>query len=116
MSSSATVLSFFCVRKGANDWSQQELSEFYRVQSALLQGGVRITTDRGLSDEGDPWFAFCREDDGEVIAHFARIDDQYVVVSSAFSGVARGRDFRVLVAELIKARPQMLPSRSSHAI
>jgi hypothetical protein len=112
MSSSATVLSFFRVRKGASDWSQQELSEFYRVQSALLQGGVRITTDRGLSDEGDPWFAFCREDDGEVIAHFARIDHQYVVVSSAFSGVARGRDFRVLVAELIKARPQMLPSRS----
>jgi hypothetical protein len=113
MSSSATVLSFFRARKGASDWSQQELSEFYRVESALLQGGVMITTDRGLSDEGDPWFAFCREDDGEVIAHFARIDQQYVVVSSAFSGVARGRDFRVLIAELIKARPQMLPSRSS---
>jgi hypothetical protein len=113
MSSSATVLSFFRVRKGASDWSQQELSEFYRVESALLQGGVMVATDRGLSDEGDPWFVFCREDDGEVIAHFARIDHQYVVVSSAFSGVARGRDFRILVAELINARPQMLPSRSS---
>src|SRR5262249_10776731 len=33
----------------------------------------------------------------------------YFVVSSAFSGVARGRDFKLLVRELMEAHPLMLP-------
>jgi hypothetical protein len=109
MAASATVLQFSRVRKHAGDWTQQELSEFYRVEGALLQAGLRVVTDRGVSDEGDPWFVFCREEDSsDVIAHFARIDYQYVVVSSLFSGVARGPNFRLLVEELLNLHAQML--------
>jgi len=97
------------LRAGPRDWSTQELAEFYRVESALLQAGLAVTTDRGLSDEGGPWFVFCRRDDEEVISHFARINHEYVIVSPAFSGSARGSDFRKLVNELLDRQPLVLP-------
>ena len=102
-------LSFLRSRLTSRDWTTQEIAEFYRVESALVQAGLSIATDRGLSDEGDPWFVFCRQDTQEVIAHFARINSQYVIVSSAFSGIARGADFRALVNELLDSNPLMLP-------
>jgi hypothetical protein len=88
-------------RKGRN-WDAQELAEFYRVENALIQGGMRVVTDCGLSDEGDPWFVFSREHDDEPIVHFARIDGQYVIASPAYEGVARGLDFRSMVQELLE--------------
>ena len=109
MTQSGRVLSFLAARRSSNDWTQRELAEFYRVESALLQNGLLVVTDRGLSDEGDPWFVFCLSGNEEVIAHFARIDGYYFVVSSAFSGVARGRDFKLLVRELMEAHPLLLP-------
>jgi hypothetical protein len=108
MAQTGRVLSFLRARPSSGDWTQQELAEFYRVEGALLQGGLLVTTDRGFSDEGDPWFVFCRPDNEEVIAHFARIDGDYLVISSAFSGVARGRDFKLLIRELMQAHPLML--------
>jgi hypothetical protein len=92
----------------SRDWTQNELAEFYRVESALIQGGMRILTDRGMSDDGDPWFVFCREDDGEPVVHFARIDGRYVIASPAYDGTMRGRDFRVMVQHLIE-RHKLIP-------
>jgi len=111
--SSGLVLSFLRRSSGPSDWNQQELAEFYRVESALLQGGLSVTTDRGISDEGDPWFVFCRADDEraddeEVIAHFARIDREYLIVSNLHSGVARGSDFRRLICQMIELHPLLL--------
>jgi hypothetical protein len=111
---SGLVLSFLRRPANSTDWNQQELAEFYRVESALLQGGLSITTDRGISDEGDPWFVFCRADDEraddeEVIAHFARIDREYLIVSNLHSGVARGSDFRHLIRQMIESHPLLLP-------
>jgi hypothetical protein len=104
----SNVASLSLFRSRPRDWSNQELAEFYRVERVLIQSGMRVATDRGLSDEGDPWFVFCREDDSEPIVHFARIDGDYVVVSSAYEGVARGRDFRSLVQNIID-RQQLWP-------
>lgn len=87
------------------DWSQRELAEFYRVESALLQAGLRLESDRGLTDEGDPWFCFCRQDDGEVFVHFARLGAEYILVGPAFPEPARGRDFASLVEDLISRHP-----------
>ncbi len=89
----------------ARDWSQQEIAEFYRVESALVQAGVQLESDRGLSDEGDPWFIFCRLDNGEVFIHFARIDGLYVVDGAAFDQAARGSDFSALIRDLIARYP-----------
>ncbi len=87
------------------DWTQAEIAEFYRVESALIQAGLRIETERGISDEGEPWFVFCRADDGEVVIHFARIDGHYIVSSPAYDGVAQGLNFQALVRNLLDRHP-----------
>ena len=94
------------------DWSQQELAEFYRVEAALIQAGVRLATDRGLSDEGDPWFVFCREETGDPVVHLARIDGEYVIASEALEQISRGRDFRQMVQSLIDRHRATTPLAS----
>ena len=112
MLQSNQVLSFFraCER---GDWSQRELAEFYRVEDALTKSGVGISTDRGLTDEGEPWFVFFRQDNEEVIVHFARIGGEYVVASNFTEAVARGRNFQTLVRELLDSHPYVLPKQHS---
>ncbi len=103
------VAFLFASRPRSRDWTSQELAEFYRVESALIQGGMKISTDRGVSDEGDPWFVFCREEGGDPVVHFARIDGQYIIASPAYKGVARGLDFRSMVQDLI-SRHKLAPA------
>lgn len=105
----AQVLSFFQraprVQPGYSDWTQQELAEFYRVESALIRAGIRVGTDRGMSDENDPWFIFYRADDNEVVIHFARIDGEYIIAGPAYEEVARGFDFSALVRNMVARHP-----------
>lgn len=105
----AQVLSFFQrsprYAPQPADWSQQELAEFYRVESALLRAGIRVGTDRGLSDENEPWFIFYRSDDGEVVLHFARIDGEYLIAGPAYEEIARGLDFSTLVRNMVARHP-----------
>jgi hypothetical protein len=112
MLQSNQVLSFFraCER---GDWSQPELAEFYRVEDALTKTGVGISADRGLTDEGEPWFVFYRQDNEEVIVHFARIGGEYVVASNFTEAVFRGRNFQTLVRELLDSHPYVLPKQHS---
>jgi hypothetical protein len=106
----AQVLSFFqrsprYAPAPATDWTQQELAEFYRVESALIRAGIRVGTDRGLSDENEPWFVFYRADDGEVVIHFARIDGEYLIAGPAYEEIARGFDFSALVRNMVARHP-----------
>lgn len=105
----AQVLSFFQrtprIQPSHSDWTQQELAEFYRVESALIRAGIRVGTDRGMSDENDPWFIFYRADDNEVVIHFARIDGEYVIAGPAYEEVARGFDFSALVRNMVARHP-----------
>ena len=112
MLQSNQVLSFFRASE-RGDWSQRELAEFYRVEDALTKSGVGISTDRGLTDEGEPWFVFCRQDNEEVIVHFARIGGEYVVASNFTEAVFRGRNFQTLVRELLDSHPYVLPKQHS---
>src|SRR6478752_1815764 len=112
MLQSNQVLSFFRASE-RGDWNQRELAEFYRVEDALTKSGVGISTDRGLTDEGEPWFVFFRQDNEEVIAHFARIGGEYVVASNFTEAVARGRNFQTLVRGLLDSHPYVLPKQPS---
>ena len=85
----------------------QELAEFYRVEEALVRTGLGIETDRGISDEGDPWFIFCHGDSGDIVVHFARFDGCYVVASPAFDQCMYGENFRTLI-DLIDSHPVIL--------
>lgn len=87
------------------DWSTQERAEFYRVESALIQAGLRVITDSGLTDEGDPWFVFCRAEDDEVIIHFARIDGHYLVSAPSYCGTKTDTDFQTLVRSVVAHYP-----------
>lgn len=106
----AQVLSFFqrsprYAPSRVADWTQQELAEFYRVEAALIRAGIRVGTDRGLSDENEPWFVFYRTDDGEVVIHFARIDGEYLIAGPAYEEIARGFDFSSLVRNMVARHP-----------
>src|SRR5258708_38804345 len=94
---SAQVISLFDYFEASRDWTQRELSEFYRVEGALIQAGLQLETDRGVTDEGEPWFVFCRSDTGEAFIHFARVDGKYIAVGSAPHRGVEGRDFPALV-------------------
>lgn len=104
----ASVLPLFLRPSPLGDWGQQELAEFYRVESVLLQSGVSIETDRGVSDEGDPWFVFCRPQSGEVIVHFARHGREYIAAGGALGRVYKGRDFRSIIDEFISLQPVVM--------
>ena len=105
------VVPFFNFKSASrsHDWTDQELAEFYRVEASLIRANIPIVTDRGRSDEGDPWFVFCDANTGEIIVHFARFDGTYVVASPAFDGCARGRDFRALIEAQIASHPLVIP-------
>lgn len=96
------VTSLQSFKSRTRDWSPQDLAEFYRVESALIQAGILVYTDSGVTDEGDPWFVFCRESDNEIVVHIAHIDGHYIIASSAYMGVARGKDLRSMVRDLLE--------------
>ncbi len=88
------------------DWTNNELAEFYRIEASLIRNGISVETDRGVSDEGHPWFVFCRSDTGDVILHLARLDGHYLAASSVFGGSARGPDFKSLIQCVIGSQLQ----------
>ena len=95
----------FLRRVVSRGWSTQELAEFYRVESALVQSGLSISSGQGMSDEGDPWFVFCRAEDDEVIVHFARCDGRYLISAPSFGADVTGGDFNLLVRGLLERQP-----------
>lgn len=83
-------------------WSQQELADLYRVEALLIQAGMRIETERGLTDEGDPWFVFCQPD-GDVFVHLCRIDGDYLLDSPGLDRPLTGADFQGLIDQFVRS-------------
>jgi hypothetical protein len=100
---------------GSDDWTDQELVEFYRVEASLVQANIPIETDRGRSDEGDPWFVLCNANTGEIVVHFARFDGSFVAAGPALNINARMRDFRALIEAQIASHPCRPGGRSRAA-
>ena len=90
-------------------WNNQELADFYRATNILKQAGLDTLTDAGVTDEGDPWFVFLKPDTGDVIAHFARIDGQFIAVSSFSGEVFKGKDIRQIVDAMVDRHPLIIP-------
>jgi hypothetical protein len=111
----SSILNFFEARdrghaaEAPRGWTNQELAEFYRVADSLSQAGLPVDTDFGLSDEGEPWFAFYHPDTADVVAHFARIDGRFVAAGAALHEVVDGRDLREIIDRLLRTRPLMMP-------
>lgn len=90
------------------DWSNEELAQLYRVENALVQLNVRLETERGLSDDGDPWFVFCRAD-GEVLVHVARFDGFYHLHAPAVPFHLHGKSFIELTRAFVDRYPVSIP-------
>lgn len=56
-------------------WSKAELAELQRIRELLRPRGL-ADEEQGLTDQGDPWLAFCNAD-GTVLLHVARIGRTY---------------------------------------
>lgn len=79
-------------------WSNQELADLYRTQRILAQAGVTTEVDRGITDEGDPWFVFM-DGQGEVLVHFSRFDGVYLVSSQMQETPIKGDSLQDLVTQ-----------------
>jgi len=88
------------------DWSNQELADLFRVRQLLNGANVPVETDRGVTDEGDPWFVFCHAN-AEVFIHLCRIDGTYFLDSPNLLRPLRGADFNALIADFTN---QALPA------
>ena len=94
-------------------WSQSEQSEFLRAVSILRNAGLPIVTEGGLSDEGDPWTVFLREDTGDVVVHICRIEGQVIAASAASPDIVSGSSFRVVIDRILRSQPLVLPAAQS---
>jgi hypothetical protein len=101
--------SYFNGRARNRGWTNQEIAEFYRVSDILGRSGLSIAVDQGETDEGDPWLVFFREETGDVIAHFARVNSQFLAVSSLDNRLYRGEDVRAVVQQMLNGHPMFLP-------
>jgi len=90
------------------DWSNQELADLYRVKQLLERAGVPVSIDRGLTDEGDPWFVFCDAHD-EVFVHLCRLNGVFLLDSPNIDSPLRGDDFSQLIDSFVRraAPPQI---------
>jgi hypothetical protein len=92
------------------DWTNEELAELYRVEHALMQAQVALETDRGMTDEGDPWFVFCRPE-GDVLVHIARMEGRYHLFSPALPHPLSGSSFSSLTQSFVNTIPVPAPLR-----
>ena len=111
----ATILRFSFATK--RDWSNIEQAEFARAAALLRRSGLQIACEWGLSDEGDPWTIFLRQDTGDVIAHIARIDGRLFAASTVSGDVVAGPTLRSVMDKIVRSQPLvMLPPDQSGQI
>jgi hypothetical protein len=102
------VVTLFRPRLRSRDWTNEELAELYRVEGALVQARILVETDRGITDEGDPWFVFCRPD-GDVLVHIARFEGLYWLYTPALADPLTGSSFRALTQTFLDSFPVHVP-------
>ena len=85
-------------------WSGHELALFSHAAKLLSSGGLRIETDYGLTDEGEPWLVFCSAESGDVCGHFAKMREGYVACIPFREHGMRGGELRDLLCRFLRRR------------
>jgi hypothetical protein len=85
----ASVVRLIGVRGHRGDWAKSDLAQLHRAADVLRHFGCHLETDGGMTDEGEPWFAFCDAASDDVVAHFARISGTYIVSAPFLKGSLR---------------------------
>lgn len=107
----ADVLAFFR-QPTASDWTNAELAKLCWVQNVLTQASIPLEADRGRTDEGDPWFVFCRAD-GAVLLHIARVGGRYHLYSPVLRQPLIGTSFDELARTFVSALPVFVQPNAS---
>lgn len=112
---SASVVSLYEAREklGCKRWSNQDVAEIYRVADTLRRAGLPVECDEGHTDEGDPWYAFCNVNTGDVIVHFALIDNRYLADVAHLSVCFSGDSLRDIVNQFLSSYPVLVPDQQS---
>jgi hypothetical protein len=105
----ANVLAFL-PRRDPSRWQIDEIAECYRVIDILGSVGMSVTLEADVSDEGDPWLVFVREDSQDVIIHITRINGQVIAASAASESLFRGRSMRDVLQLILQTQPFVLPA------
>jgi len=96
-------------------WSKHELLHLDRAAKFLAANGTIVESDRGVTDEGDPWFVFCDRLSGEIVGHFARIDGHYVACVPFRGGAVTGYVLRDLINQFLRRHVHRPPQRVPRA-
>jgi len=100
----------FVPRRAPSRWQVDEIAECYRVIDILHGVGMAVSMEVGVSDEGDPWLVFVREDSQDVIFHIARMGGPLVAATAASDTLFHGRNMRDLLQRILQAQPFVLPA------
>jgi len=87
-----------------SDWSTQELALFYRAARSLSSEERCVETDHGLTDEGEPWLVFCDAESGDVLGHFARMNEEYFASIPFTRYALRGWELPDLLSRFLRRR------------
>ena len=85
-------------------WSTQELALFYRAARSLSFEELCVETDHGLTDEGEPWLVFCDAESGDIIGHFARMNEEYFACIPFTRYALRGWELPDLLRRFLRRR------------
>ena len=90
-------------------WSNHEFDLLLRAAKFLRSEGADLVTDHGVTDEGEPWCAFCDPVNGDVLAHFARIAGEYVACVPFRNHALTGYALNALLDRFLQSRCIVLP-------
>jgi hypothetical protein len=88
----------------ARGWSTHEMALFSRAAGLLTSESVCVETDYGLTDEGEPWLIFCDAESGDVLGHFARINEEYVACVPFRRCAVRSLELSDLLSRFLEQR------------
>lgn len=112
-----TILSFAAFRKKTvpevpKDWSQQDMSDFYRAHRLLNDQGIQIGLDHGVTDEDDPWTVFYDSNNQDVFMHIARLDGMCVLLCEHLDLELKARTIPSLIGMLEDAVKDLIEVRA----
>lgn len=96
------------------DWSQQEIADFYRAHRLLAENGVMIGIDRGVSDIGEPWMVFFDIASQDVFMHVARIDDVCHLICDTLGLKLSAANIEALITSFENSVRNQLSIRAEH--
>jgi hypothetical protein len=82
------------------DWTNQERADLYRAHALVQAARPGLECDRGVSDEGDPWFLI-GDQHGDAFIHICRIGKEYILDSVTLPHVLTGKDFKSLLDDFL---------------